>query len=78
VIELTGTVTKKGSDDSAGKVETVWLGLAAVGNAPSVACRFRDTAAAQKAAPGQTIVIRGRLQRDLAQSLEECEIVTAP
>lgn len=72
-LELAGTVIKAENDATAGGVPTVWLGAPSVPG--GVACRFREASAIQAFAAGRPAVIRGRLQRDFAQSLENCEAV---
>ena len=73
-IELSGVVIRTGRDEAAGGAESAWLGPKTGEKESSVICRFRTSAALAKVAAGQEIIIRGRLGRNMAQALEDCEV----
>lgn len=74
-IELSGVVNKVGTDSSAGGVETIWIGSASDKNGTTIACRVRSGTSSGKPAAGSNVIIRGRLVRNLGQSLDDCEVV---
>lgn len=77
VVEVTGVVIKMGSDQAAGGVETVWLGSTGQSDA-GFACHFRNAQDAKKLSTGGRTTVRGQLPRNMAQSLEDCEVAAAP